>query len=473
MLTGVSGLALLIVKGEEYMKKRTLCLILTLGAMLMLMLTGCGKESTFAAITDVEVFASVPLMSNASGEEYEFSEVEDCGDGDSRITAYNTTLDDYDRYRSVLEENGFTLFTDNGDEGIEGYIYSANYLKENFLVKVTHLTKTQETIITVNEDALLSENLNYKDEYVANNIEGAKTTLTMNEIYHAGNCFVFQLKNGHFIINDGGQEENLPYLLDFLDSRVPEGEKPVVDVWIVSHLHTDHIGVFIPFTENKSYCDRLYVNSIYHTAPNDQFFTDQGASDSMSALDFYVNAMPSYLTTEDGGKPPVYRMRLGETYYFNDITMDVIYTPDLFDYNLWKTSNSSCTVLMYHIEGQKVMMTADTDFECQARLLELFDDEYFDLDVYQAPHHGGNVYNEISSHYTIKTVLIPSPKVTRPISSLLGRYMQHEYLKSRALETAQWGDGGVVLTFPYEVGTYEKLPQIEWIYNQSILDILD
>jgi L-ascorbate metabolism protein UlaG (beta-lactamase superfamily) len=62
----------------------------------------------------------------------------------------------------------------------------------------------------------------------------------MMELFRLGNSFIFQLKNGHFLISDGGMATDLPYLLDYLDSLVPEGEKPIVDGWIISHAHGDH-----------------------------------------------------------------------------------------------------------------------------------------------------------------------------------------------------------------------------------------
>lgn len=447
------------------MNKRMIYRVLLACMLLGVVLTGCGKsKNTFASITDNEIFKNVPLM---TGGNLKFSEVTDVGDGNFMITASNTTKQEYDDYLTVLEKDGFKKYVDNGD-GVEGYIYTSHYEKDNLLVVVSHLTKKGETYITTCKDANLSKHLFYDEEYVADNKPGAKTTFTMPELYTAGNSFIIQLKNGHFIIEDGGQQDDLPYLLDYLDSLVEEGEKPIVDAWIVSHSHKDHMGVFLEFFQKQKYTNRLYVEGVYFTNPSEEaMVADAGAYDKADVLCFYTETVPSILKSTDGSAPEIHRMRLGERYYFNDITIDVVFTPDILPYTEWKTWNATSVVLMHTIENQKMLIDGDMDWECQKVLIETFDDPYFDMAIYQAPHHGGNVYSEFSTHIKTDTVLYPTYDADRDNvkTSMLGRWVQNTYLKSIADEALCWGDGGVVLTFPYEVGSYEKLPLIEWIYH--------
>ena len=449
------------------MKKSMIYMVLSVSILLGIMLTGCASsKDTFATVTDSELFQTVPLM---TGEKLEFSDVTDVGGGNFMITASNTTKEEYNDYLAVLEKDGFKKHVDNGD-GVEGYIYTSHYQKEELLVVASYLSKMEETVITVCKDAVLSQHLFYSKKDVAENSQTRKTTLIMPELYRAGNSFIIQLKNGHFIINDGGEQDDLPYLLDYLDTLVTEGDKPIVDAWIISHAHKDHMGVFIGFYENKQYIDRVYIENVYFTKPSDEAQTgDAGAYDKADVLCFYTETVPEMLKSTNGNAPKLHRMRMGERYYFNDITMDVIFSPDMLPYTEWKTWNATSMVLMYTIEGQKMMIGADIDWECQKVLLEIFDDEYFDIDIYQAPHHGGNVYNQFSSHIKTNTVLYPTNDSERDTvkTSLLGRWVQNMYLKSLADEALDWGDGGIVLTFPYTVGNYEVLPHTQWIYNED------
>lgn len=445
------------------MKKFAITSVLAIGVLLMALLTGCADNS-FASVTDSELFASVPVM---SGEKITFSDVQDMGGGDYQIWAYDTSLSEYQTYLTLLEEEGFEKYVDNGENGLEGHVYTAHYLKENLLVVATYYTQMEDTMITVSENTVLSKNLKYSEEYVANNKSGAKTTLTMQELYLAGNSFIFQLKDGSFIINDGGDENDLPYLLDYLESLTPEGQKPVIEAWVVTHSHQDHMGVFVAFQQNATWSQRIYVENVYFTEAST--LAHETTTASISALTFYSKSIPTTFKNSEGEAPQVYRMREGERYYFNDITMDVVYEQSLLQHEEWKTWNATSTALMYTIDGQKVFLTADIDYECQMMLLDIFPDEYFDLTVYQTPHHGGNVYNQFSHHLTLGTVLYAGATSTeRVVSGLQARWDQGLYLQSKADETMGWQEGGVRLTFPYTAGTYERLPLIEWKYNKEL-----
>lgn len=448
------------------MKKILIYMLVTISAALMLLLTGCGeKTETFSTVTDSEIFQEVPLM---AGENLEFSEVQEVGGGNFMIWARHTTKSEYDNYLALLEKSGFEKHVDNG-EGVEGYIYTSHYLKEDFLVVVSYFTKLKDATITVCEKAELSKHLVYDESEVKKNPADAKTTLTMPELWEAGNSFVFQLKNGHFIINDGGYGQDLPYLLDYLEEKAPNGEKPIVDAWIISHAHSDHMGPFIAASEHPEWCSRIYLEEAYFTEPSKEAYEIVGKNGTTTSLGFYCRTVPSMFKTTKGESAKVYRMREGERYFFNDITMDVIYTPELLSVDEWKTWNATSVVLMYTIEEQKVMITADTDWECQMYMLKMFDDEYLsDLTLYQAPHHGGNVYTEVVSHIKTETVLYPTDMVRRMPNHLLGRKLQNEYLQNeRAKESLGWKEGGVVLTFPYHVGEYERLPLTEWKYTKE------
>lgn len=446
------------------MRKIAKSMILTIGMMLAILLTGCSDES-FGTLVDSELFENVPLM---TGESINYSELEDVGGENYNIWAYDTSLEEYKSYLKVLEEDGFKKYVDNGVKGLEEYIYTSHYQKDNLLVVVTYMPKLQSTMITACMDAPISERLFYDESYVADNIVGSKTKLTMPELYNAGNSFVFQLKNGHFIINDGGDENDIEYLIDYLEAKAPNGEKPIVEAWVVTHSHEDHMGVFVGLMNNPELFDRFYVEEVYFTESNEISHEERGGSAHPGTHTFFSKTVPSSMKSTTGSAPNVYRMRTGERYYFNDITMDVVYTLDLLNYKEWKTWNATSTVLMYTIEGQKVLMTADTDYECQKLMLDIYEDEYFDLTVYQTPHHGGNVYNEFSRHLKVQTILYPSPDLNRSVNALLGRFRQNEFLKSLAKESMNWTDGGVVLTFPYEVGTYERLPLTEWTHHEEL-----
>lgn len=398
------------------------------------------------------------------------SGVIDSGDGNFMKIVPDVAMEEYEEYLSLLKEAGFSQYVDNGD-ALKGYVYTSHYKKDKLLAVVTYLAKMKCVIITVCKDAALSPRLICGDHSSECDVQDARTSLTLPELYRNGSSLILQLKNGHFIINDGGWREDLPYLLDYLEKNSPGG-KPVVDAWIISHAHIDHMGIFTAFMENPAYADRIHVEEIYFTEPGTKAKQTEAAKlDLADLMCFYSRVFPKILRSTSGNPPRLIRMRLGERYFFRDITIDVICTPDLIPYETWKTWNASSVVLMYTIGEQKMMVTADMDWECQRFLLECFDDDYFDLAIYQAPHHGGNVYNEFSGHIRADSILYTAPDAERTgvygKKTLLGRYVQNRYLQGRAKETFGWGDGGIVLTFPYKPGDYRVLPLNDWKYHDK------
>lgn len=450
------------------MKRRAIWVIFSICLLLGIILTGCSSN-TFKTIVDSELFEDVPLM---TGETISFSEVEDVGGGNYLIWAYDTNIDEYKAYLKVLEENKFVKYVDNGEQGLEDFVYTAHYQKDELLVVVTHYPRLKDTMISVCKDAALSEHLIYSDEYLKDNISGAKTSFIMPELKDTGNSFVIQLKNGHYIINDGGTQQNLPYLLDYLESNAPNNEKPIVDAWIVSHSHVDHMGVLIGLMEQKEWAERILVEGIYFTEANEVSHEERRGTGSVAAMTYFVKGASTVFKTSEGKEPQLYRMREGERYYFNDITMDVVYTQDMLTYKEWTTWNATSTVVMYTIEGQKVFITADTDYECQMVMLDVFPDSYFDLTVYQAPHHGGNIYDQFTRHIQVGTVLKPGLGYNGSASALLSRYAQQEYLLSQAEESLSYKEGGLILTFPYEAGTYKRIPPIDWTIYEDEINLL-
>ena len=77
---------------------------------------------TFADYTKVDVYASIPVLEVEGGNIENATEV---GTGVYSLTVSGTTLDDYKNYLTTMQEKGFKKHSDNGEEGIEGYVYSA------------------------------------------------------------------------------------------------------------------------------------------------------------------------------------------------------------------------------------------------------------------------------------------------------------------------------------------------------------
>ena len=208
-------------------KTKVIALISLIVATISLL--GCGnskekevQEQTFAKWTEEEIFHQVPLLET---EKSKIGEVVHYGAGNYVVNVDGTDLTDYKEYLSVLETAGYKKYADNGEEGIEGSVYTTTYTKETLAVTITHLTAMNKTYISASHELELSEHLIYQEKYKDGLKEGAKTMLSMMQLNNNGSSFLIQLKNGHFIMNDGGYYKDMASLFDYMETLVPEGEK--------------------------------------------------------------------------------------------------------------------------------------------------------------------------------------------------------------------------------------------------------
>jgi len=416
---------------------------------------------TFGEWTDAKVIRDVPAMVVKHGKMGEISQ-----DGGScyYVDVNGSTVSDYQAYLKLLEQEGYKKYVDNGEEGLNGNVFSAIYSKGETVVNIMHMEKLDKTYIAV-EEVPLSEHMFYSDDYLSSNKEGAKTTLHMLELNASGNCFVIQMKNGHFIVMDGGNQKDAEYLLDYLESLVPEGEKPIVEGWMISHSHADHTGVFKTMVKIPGATDRVIVDGIYMDWMSSALTGEYGITDQVMA----VKEAARDMKTQTGETTPVYRPHAGWKLYFNDITIDVMQTmiqvpPENFYYGWTGNYNETSTWLMFHIDGQKFLHAGDADFGAMKTVMETYDQEYLEMNVMAVQHHGINVHNEFSDFVKVDTLLYPyyyNIGHFKEDANWGGSFQisidRNEYLHTLVKENLTYGDGGKVLTFPYTVGTYKTV----------------
>lgn len=404
-------------------------------------------------------FPDIPLPEGFAGST---SPLASHGAGHYVVYVDGMSREDYETYLNKVEAEGFIRYVDNGAGLANGAVRSAIYTKDALVLTVTHLTRMGRTTISVGFHQPLSEHLFYQEDYVAGNLKGAKTKLHMLEMWYFGNSFVLQLKNGHFIVSDGGCKCELPYLLDYLESLTRSGEKPVVEAWFITHAHPDHIGVMGAFLDDRRHTERLYVEGFYYNEPNEKVLGMNGSYSKKVMVD-WMRVAASWMRTTKGEHPKVYRPQTGQRYYFNDVTMDILFAQEqLPEEKFSRDFNDSSTWYLFTIEGQKCLFTGDGDIGSMGMIMEIYDEKDMNFDVYTLQHHGFNCKNEFTDFCRVKTALLTVRK-DLPV----WKKEVDDYFLERVEEAFPWGDGTKVLTFPYQVGEVETLPGFEWIYNQG------
>jgi len=425
------------------------------------------EYETFSSYTSVKEFANIPVLFKKGCK---VSDAYEYGKGYYTLSVSGTTKADYDEYLTTLAEKGFDKHSDNGVDGMSGYVYTASFTKEDLVVTVYHILKYEATYITASKKSNLSDHLIYQEAYLEGVQPDAKTTVHLVELNDNGNSYVIQLKNGNFIVEDGGNEADAPYLLDYLESLTPEGKKPVIEAWFISHAHADHIGAIRTIMNNATYANRIYVEGVYYVDPSNEVQQSVFPKDNQSSeIWFAMNANTAF-KQENGSVTKFYRPTMGQRYYFCDISIDVVLTIDQILEDAYYTAdfNDTSTWLMHNIEGQKFLHAGDAGVTTTKIAMDLYEKEYFELDVFSVLHHGINVYDYFTDYCDIKTLLYTNRSVGSLYTATVhAKVNENAYLQESALESLSHGNGTVVLSFPYSVGTAKTMEPCDWRYNNG------
>ena len=438
--------------------------------MLLPMLAGCGAREqteetsrvtaledgthTFGYYTVTDELDQIPAVETAA---MFFSRITECNSGCHMISAENATKAEYDAYITLLEKEGFTLYADSGEHGIHDNVYYAALQKDEMTLSVIYRARQSKLYVIAGEKENLSPHLIDSDAYRAGIKEGVSSSLTLLD---QAKCqalgMIFQLRNGHFLVIDGGNkgDDDAENLIKHLKALTPEGEKPVIEGWFLTHAHGDHGGVMQQFSDKQSLCDQVICNGIYYNTPN----TDWQVKDpSVSSIYPAVELLTFMLQDENGEHPKIYRTIMGQRYYFCDITIEILTSTEFTPYaNSTTDLNETSTVFIINVDGQKVFVQGDAETGAQHSVMNSFDRDYLTLDIYQVAHHGYNTLTEFVDYAAyIKTVIDPS----RVLMDSVAEPGAQPYLMEHSEEFYYQGrDRGTIrMTFPYQVGKMEIL----------------
>ena len=420
------------------------------------------KEGGIKSQSDVYEYTTVVSALNPNSSYTSWFETipEYEGDGNYMYTITGQSTEIYEVYCNALT-SAFNLYSSNTIENVQNHVFTAK--NDDLVVDVTYVpTDGMNTIyITVSTGKTLSEHLtgvvNYsaKENTVTDDYTLTGDNQLANVSFHmveqvenlngAGSSYIIQLKNGHLIVIDGGVFGQTPYLFDYMKTLVEDGKKPVIDAWIVSHCHRDHIGVFQTIWEDayktgdekKDYAGQIYVNGIYFNEPSDALLNRYLYGDR--AYIGYMKRATALFKTSAKGTPDFYRMQTGQRYTFDDVTMDIMLSQELLtiaDYdatfnvdNSVQTDavNDTSTWCMFTIgsgnNAKKLLTAGDASYSAKNYMCDMYSKNYLTMDVMTALHHG---FNTNLSKYSTMTQLTSG-------ANLQEKFSQHIIVESVVL----------------------------------------
>ncbi len=263
-----------------------------------------------------------------------------------------------------------------------------------------------------------------------------------------GICQIIKLSNGKAIIIDGGFNntacaENLYNSLEKLNIAKDKYGAFMIEAWIFTHGHNDHMGTVQSFTDMYS-ISAVSIDYFMYNFPGDLNVCVQGTS---------VAAFNSFLTLNYPDTKLI-NPHAGLKYYFGNATISMLYTPELL-YSDTQVNYYNDTSLIFKVEagGTSILYYGDAAEKASEAMWNRYDSTAFKSDILQITHHG--LYTSANSGHTWDYVkkVYNATEATYAILPMHSRY-QSDSRNGRYTVMVQWCEAKYQIS--YVMNEYDK-----------------
>lgn len=204
------------------------------------------------------------------------------------------------------------------------------------------------------------------------------------KITGCGMSYIIQIKDASFILIDGGayHEEDAECLYELLRKNTPEGQKPVISMWMFSHPHFDHIGLATEFICQKAY--DIEIKSFAYQFPDcEKINTMEDDIEMKKSIAVLENNMAEYHP-----KAVVYTLHSRQKYNFEGVEIEILWTgEDIYPYKALHYNDLSAAWRMT-FDGGKTFLVLGDCFTYSCQQMEQAYGDYLKSDILQLTHHG-------------------------------------------------------------------------------------
>ena len=193
----------------------------------------------------------------------------------------------------------------------------------------------------------------------------------------AGMGYVIVTENRKLIVIDGGCPNDAENFLALLEENA-EG-KPVVELWVITHPHSDHDGVLNKIAKTPELLSRVEIKEIVYRFPEE--FVERNGNRSNIAANANMEKVLS-LTGAKGHLP-----ELDETVTVDGVELHFLYyTYDCRIINHLGNCNVCSLIFTVQAKNKKIMFTGDANSRNLQVVTWLYRKQ-LKCDILQMPHH--------------------------------------------------------------------------------------
>ena len=201
-----------------------------------------------------------------------------------------------------------------------------------------------------------------------------------------GESYIIRTRQGKIYAIDGGFASELDNIIAAVKALTPEGEKPTIDGWFISHPHPDHSQALTNYLDNYSaYADKLQVNAIYGGLLEPGWYA---TNVKYPLADSIAQTIRSAETTT-GGKTVYRALNTGDHIYADEVDFWIMYTGDPTMTSVHgQNVNSTGLVIKMTVGNESCLFLNDGEFLTGKYLLNNYTSDQLRADIVQIAHHG-------------------------------------------------------------------------------------
>lgn len=321
----------------------------------------------------------------------------ECGDNVYQRVRENATVEDFELFvKQLKDENKGARFF---EREVVGNKFFGVQLEEGYVYVLYFDCVKELRIQYATEGELVPEQLGDKDFYVGEKkLTQFSPTDPVDGPSGTGNfgmCYVFTLGEGHFLVYDGMGDHFSDYerIFDTLRENTPIGQTPVIDAWIFTHEHYDHIAGAAKLA--KVYGAHFEVRNILMNIPEPRRYAVKlwhGVSCCRNVW------MPAIYEAFPDAK--IWKIHTGQRFFVGQTEVEVLFTQEEITQNEIFELNSTSLFTRVFFEGKSIALPADTQTEPECQLIHDLYGSYLKSDYYQVAHHGWDTF-ALSFYYDI------------------------------------------------------------------------